>query len=108
MPGLILHLGATVMCPHAGTATPSAPVPRVTVSGQPVVAVTSPYVIAGCTFPAMTGGNSPPCVTAQFTTPATRVTAMGQPVLLNTSVATTVPNGTPLIVSVTQVRVTAQ
>ena len=36
MPGPLLHLGATVLCAHGGQATPSAPVPRVQVSGQPV------------------------------------------------------------------------
>jgi len=35
MPGFILHLGATVICSHGGQATPSAPFPRVLVSGQP-------------------------------------------------------------------------
>lgn len=108
MPGFILHLGATVMCVHSGTATPTAPNPRVSVTGQPVTVLTTPYTIAGCTFPAMTGGNSPPCVTAQFTVGATRVMAGGQPVLVQSSQATCVPNGTPVIISVTQTRVTAQ
>jgi len=48
MPAPVLHLGATVLCSHAGQATPLAPFPRVTVSGQPVVTLTSPYAIAGC------------------------------------------------------------
>jgi len=39
MPAPMLHLGATVLCSHAGQATPVAPFPRVTVSGQPVVTV---------------------------------------------------------------------
>ena len=37
MPGPILHLGATVTCSHGGQAQPTAPNPRVLVSGQPVV-----------------------------------------------------------------------
>jgi hypothetical protein len=48
MPAPVLHLGATVLCTHAGQATPLAPFPRVTVSGQPVVTLTSPYAIAAC------------------------------------------------------------
>ncbi len=36
MPAPILHLGATVLCTHAGQATPLAPFPRVLLSGQPV------------------------------------------------------------------------
>jgi hypothetical protein len=105
MPGFLLHLGATVMCAHAGQANPTAPNPAVTVSGQPTVTIAAPYVIAGCTFPPPTAGNGP-CVTAQFTTAATRITSNGQPLLLLDSQAICVPTGTPLIVAVTQTRVT--
>ncbi len=107
MPGFMLHSGAVVQCMHVGTAQPTVVNPRVTVSAQPIVTLASPYAIAGCTFPAMTGGNSPPCATAQFTTFAARVTAMGQPVLLIDSQATCVPTGTPLLITTTQLRVTA-
>ena len=106
MPGFILHLGATVMCAHAGQATPAAPNPRVMVSGQPTVTLASPYLVAGCPF-VPPGGNGP-CVTAQFVTAATRVTSNGQPLLLLDSQAICAPTGTPLLILVTQVRVTAQ
>jgi hypothetical protein len=106
MPGFMLHVGAAVQCVHAGTAQPTAPNPRVTLTGQPIVTIACPYTIAGCTFPAMSNG-APPCVTAQFTTSAVRVTAMGQPVLLIDSQATCVPTGTPLLIATTQIRVTA-
>jgi hypothetical protein len=46
-------------------------------------------------------------VTAQFVTAATRVTSNGQPLLLLDSQATCVPTGTPLLVVLTQTRVTA-
>ena len=42
MPAPILHLGATVLCTHAGQATPMAPFPRVLVSAQPVVTLATP------------------------------------------------------------------
>lgn len=106
MPGFMLHQGAVVLCTHAGTAQPTAPNPRVTLTGQPIVTLASPYTIAGCTFPAMSSG-APPCATAQFTTAAARVTAMGQPVLLIDSQATCIPTGTPLLIATTQIRVTA-
>ena len=51
MPGFLLHLGATVLCSHAGQAQPTAVNPRVLVNGQPIVTMTSPYVVAGCTLP---------------------------------------------------------
>jgi hypothetical protein len=106
MPGLILHVGATVTCSHGGQATPAANVPRVLVSGQPVVVAPTPYIIAGCAFPPPPAGNGP-CVTGQFTTPATRVLAMGMPVLINASPSLCAPTGTPMIPAVVQARVIA-
>lgn len=103
MPGFVLHLGATVMCAHAGQAQPTAPNPRVRVSGQPIVTQTTTYTIAGCPF--NISGAPSPCVTAQWVTAATRVRAGGVPVLLQDSQAVCTPNGTPLNIVVTQVRV---
>jgi uncharacterized Zn-binding protein involved in type VI secretion len=106
MPGLILHLGATITCSHAGQATPAASMPRVLVSGQPVVVAGTPYVIAGCPLPPPIAANGP-CVTGQFTTPATRVLVNGMPVLINASPSLCAPTGTPLIPAIVQTRVVA-
>src|SRR5262245_64423776 len=76
MPGFILHLGATVICAHAGQATPLAPFPRVLVSGQPITTLSSPYAVAGCPFPPASGG---PCATAPWVLGAARVLAGGGP-----------------------------
>jgi hypothetical protein len=103
MPGPLLHIGASVLCAHGGTATPTAPNPRVAVGGQPTVLMTTPYAIAGCPF--TTGGNPQPCVTAQWTVAAKRVTSNGQPVVLMDSQALCVPNGTPLVPVSAQTRV---
>jgi hypothetical protein len=103
MPGTIVHLGATVLCTHAGQATPVAINARVLVNGMPVATLASPYVVAGC---ALTGTPVPPCVTAQWITGATRVLAAGVPVLLNLGQSVCVPTGTPLLVVATQTRVT--
>jgi hypothetical protein len=105
VPGLLVHVGATVLCAHAGQAQPTAPNPRVTVSGQPTVTMSAPWVVAGCTLPPQAGG---PCVSAQWTTAATRVTANGVPLLLLDSQAVCAPTGTPLTVVQTQTRVSAQ
>jgi uncharacterized Zn-binding protein involved in type VI secretion len=102
MPGFVVHLGATVVCMHAGQAQPTAPNPRVLVSGQPVTTQAAPYVVAGC---ALTGTPNPPCVTGQFVTAATRVFTGGIPVLLQDSQAVCVPTGTGLLVVATQTRV---
>ena len=106
MPGFLVHLGATVLCSHAGQAQPTVPNPRVLVSGQPTVTIAAPYVIAGCAFPPPPAGNGP-CVTAQFVTAATRVTSNAQPLLLLDSQAIAVPTGTPLMIVMTQMRTTA-
>ena len=103
MPGFLLHFGATVLCAHAGQATPTVVNPRVTVSGQPTVTLAAPYVVAGCALPPNAGG---PCVTAQWVSAATRITSNGQPLLLLDSQAICAPTGTPLLIVVTQTRVT--
>jgi uncharacterized Zn-binding protein involved in type VI secretion len=104
MPGPLLHVGATVLCAHAGQAQPTVPYPRVLVSGQPIVLQTTPYVIAGCTFPPPPAANGP-CITAQWVSGSTRILANGVPVLLLGSQAICAPTGTPLIPSITQTRV---
>ena len=107
MPGFLLHVGATVLCAHAGQAQATVPNPRVTVSGQPTVTISGPYTVAGCVMPPPPNGNGP-CVTAQFASAATRITSNGQPLLLFDSQATCIPTGTPLLIILTQVRVTGQ
>ena len=105
MPGFLLHVGATVLCSHAGQAQATVPNPRVQVSGQPTVTMAAPYVVAGCTLPPPPAANGP-CVTAQWVTAATRITSNGQSLLLFDSQAICVPTGTPLMVLVTQTRTT--
>jgi len=105
MPGFLLHLGATVLCSHAGQATPVVVNPRVLVGGQPTVTLSSPYVIAGCALPPPPAANGP-CVTGQFITSATRITSNGQPLLLFDSQSICAPTGTPMIIVATQTRAT--
>ena len=104
MPGFLLHLGATVLCAHGGQAQPTTVNPRVLVNGQPIVTLPTPYVVSGCALPPPPAANGP-CVTAQFMTAATRITSNGQPVLLLDSQAICAPTGTPLLIVMTQTRV---
>jgi hypothetical protein len=104
MPGFLLHMGATVLCMHAGQAMPTTTNPRVRVGGQYVVTQPSSYTVAGCTLPPPPTANGP-CATAQWITAATRVRAGGMPVLLQDSQAICAPTGTGLNVVATQVRV---
>lgn len=103
MPGYVLHQGATVLCLHGGQAQATAPNPRVKVAGQMVVTQSAPHTVAGCPF--VVGTAPSPCVTAQWVSAATRVLAGGVPVLLQDSQAVCAPNGTPVSIIVTQVRV---
>jgi len=104
MPGYLLHLGATVMCMHAGQAQPMIVSPRVLVKGQPVVTQTSVFTIVGCTLPPPAASNGP-CVTAQWVSASTRIRAEGVPVLLQDSQAICIPSGTGLNAVQTQMSV---
>ena len=95
-----------MQCSHGGSAQPTVPNPRVLAMGQPTVTIAAPYVVAGCAFPPPPAANGP-CVTAQFITSALRVTSNGQPLLLFDSQSICAPTGTPLLILVTQTRVTA-
>lgn len=106
MPGFLVHVGATVLCSHAGQAQPTAPNARVLVNGMPTVLITAPYVVAGCTFPPPPAANGP-CVTAQWISGTTRVLSNGQPLVVQSSTAICAPTGTPLMITVTQTRVSA-
>lgn len=106
MPGFIVHLGATVLCSHGGQATPTAPFPRVMVSGQPVMTLAAPCVVTGCSMPPPTAGNGP-CITGQWLVGSTRVLAGGVPLVVQSSASVCAPTGTPLMVVATQTRVSA-
>ena len=103
MAASLLHVGATVLCLHAGQAQPVASSPRVKVGGQAVVTQPTSYTIAGCTLPPPPAANGP-CVTATWMTAATRVRASQVPVLLQSGQAVCAPTGTGLNVVVAQVR----
>lgn len=104
MPGPIVHVGATVMCSHAGSAVATTPFPRVTVSGRPVVTLATQYAVVGC---ALTGTPTPPCLTGQWVVGAVRVLAGGAPVALQSGTSLTTPTGTPMLPLVVQPRAVA-
>ena len=84
------------------------PNPRVTVMGQPTVTMAAPYVVAGCALPPPPAANGP-CVTGAVD-PADGLVAghLERPaaaVVVN-SQAICAPTGTPLLIAVTQTRVT--
>jgi hypothetical protein len=103
VPAPALHLGAVVLCSHAGPATPVAPFPRVLLSAQPAVTIASPYAITGCALSA----SGTPCVTGQWITGAARVLAGGAPLATMIGASTCIPNGTPMVPVNAQPRVLA-
>jgi hypothetical protein len=105
VPGYLVTVTSAVTCTHAGLAKPTVPNPRVKVLMQPTVLITSPYVVAGCPF--NVGVSPVPCVTGQWLTGTTRVLSNKQPLVVQVGQSTCAPNGTPMVVRGTQVRVKA-
>ena len=104
MPGFLAHQGSTVLCAHAGQAAPTAPNPRVKLSGNAAVLLPTPWTVSACPFPPNSGG---PCVTASWTSGTVRVMSGHQPLVIQGGSALCAPTGVPLTVTVNQVRVKA-
>lgn len=100
----LLHVGATIMCPHAGQVSVVSSNTRVLLGGQPAATASDTFMIAGCPF--QTPVPKPqPCMTVRWISPAVRVKINGQPALLQTSSglcnsAEQIPQGPPNVVVV--------
>ncbi|MDI1298076.1 hypothetical protein [Methylotenera sp.] len=105
MAGFLVNAGAQVLCSHAGVATPTALNPRVLVSGQNTILITTPYAVAGCALSSPPANS--PCVTAQWLAGSQRVTSNGQPLVVQGGLSICAPTGMPLIIAATQTRVSA-
>lgn len=108
MPGFLVHVGASAICPHGGQVSVVSTNVRVKAGGQPVATLADTYPIAGCAF-TVPGPKPQPCVKVQWLTPAARVLIGGQPAILQASnglclSAEQIPGGPPNVVA-TQVRV---
>ena len=106
MPGFLMHVGATAICPHGGQVSTISTNARVLVGGQPVATFGDVYLVAGCAF--TVGPKPQPCVKVQWLVPAARVLVNGQPAILQTSTGICqsveqIPQGAPTVV-VAQVR----
>ena len=105
MPGFLFHVGATVICAHGGQAQPTAPNPRVLVSGQPSVRWPRPrWSPAARSCPSAPR----PCVTAQWLIGTTRVTSNGQPLACRAARRSARRPARRCCRSATQTRVTAE
>lgn len=107
MPGFVLHVGATAICPHGGQVTILTTNTRVLVGGQPVATLPDTYTVAGCAF-TIPPGKPQPCVFVKWLVPATRILVGGKPAILQNSTgicqsAEQIPQGPPTVI-MTQVR----
>jgi hypothetical protein len=109
VPGQIVNVGATGMCPHGGQVSIVSSNTRVMLGGQPAATFSDTFMIAGCAF--TVGPKPQPCVKVQWLVPAMRVLVNQPPVILLNSTglclsAEQIPQGPPNVV-VTQLRVKA-
>jgi hypothetical protein len=105
MSGNLLHVNATVTCPHGGQVTDLPAQSRVLVSGHPAATVADVFTVAGCTF--SVGTKPQPCVTVRWVTPSARIQINGSPAVLAASAgvcqsAEQIPQGPPLVSVVQQ------
>ena len=111
MPGLFLHTGALVQCPHLAPAMIAPAQTKVLVSGQPVATANAKITVAGCTNPPPPATPPSPCVTITWQLLSTRVKVGGQAVLLQPGPGTgpglcqnpsQVPQGPPTVSQIQQ------
>ncbi len=107
MPGYLIQVSASIMCPHGGQISINSTNTRVKAGGQPVTTTADIFTISGCSF--MVANKPQPCVKVQWIVPASRVKVGGNPIVLQSSTglcqsAEQIPQGPPNVTS-TQTRV---
>lgn len=110
MTGYLMHVNATVNCPHGGHASYLPAQMRVRVTDQLAASVAGLWTVTGCPF--TVAGTPQPCVTIRWLTPSGRITLSGSPAELSNPVGTCfsaaqIPQG-PAAISVVQRRVAGQ
>lgn len=105
MPGFLLNTIPTVKCAHGGTASATIISKKVFVDGKPVVIQPDPFAVAACPF-TTPAGNPLPCLKLIWSKPSTKITTDLMPVLLTDSMANTIPNAVPVIITPSQTKVT--
>jgi hypothetical protein len=109
MPGSLVQVGATAMCPHGGSVSIVSSNTRVKLNGQAAATMSDTFTIAGCSF-TIPPSKPQPCMTVKWLMPALRVKVNGQAVVLQTSTGLCqtgeqIPQGPPNVVSA-QLKVT--
>jgi hypothetical protein len=105
--GFLVHVGATIICPHAGQASCITSNTRVLASGQPIVTQADTFPITGCPF-TVPVATPHPCVAIRWLVPSLRILVGGKAAILQDSTgicqsADQAPQGPANIVA-TQIR----
>lgn len=108
MPGYLLHVGITALCPHGGQVSVTSTNTKVKVGGQAVAVMGDTFQVAGCAF-TLPNGKPQPCMKVQWLVTAMRVKVGGKAVILQSSTglcqsAEQIPQGPPNV-TVTQTKV---
>jgi hypothetical protein len=109
MPGPLVTVAATIICPHGIPVQSMPSAPRVMAGGAPVITFADTNVVSGCPF--MAGPVPMPCVRVQWLMGTTRVLVGGQPAVIQGGTGLAIaaqgsPNGPAQVVQ-TQPRVVA-
>ncbi len=103
MPGYLLDVNSTLMCPHSGQFSIVTSNTQVKLGGQLAVTQQDTYTVSGCPF-TLPNGVAHPCVLAKWMVVATRVKIGGNFAVLKDSnalcqAADQVPQGPPNVVA---------
>jgi hypothetical protein len=110
MPGLVLNVTATIMCPHGGRAILTTSNSRLLVGGAPALTMADVHMIAGCAFTIALKPS--PCLRIQWIPGSTKLMANGVPVITTENVGLCLspeqaPQGPCVIANPGQARITA-
>lgn len=108
MPGFLMQVGTTAICPHGGQMSIITTNTKVLLGGQPATTMSDTFLIGGCAF-TIPPGKPQPCVLVKWMTPASRIMIGGKPAILQNSVGLCqsveqIPQGPPNVI-MTQIRV---
>lgn len=110
MPGNLLTIASTIMCPHGGQAILFTANVRATADGAPVLLETDVHPVVGCPF--TIGLKYSPCVQIRWSGGAARAGINGVPALVQSSIGLCLsPEGAPqgvATIASTQLKVAAQ
>lgn len=110
MPGNLLTIASTIMCPHGGQAILFTSNARTTADGAPVLLESDVHAVVGCPF--TIGPKYSPCVQIAWSGGAAKAAVDGVPALVQSSIGLCKsPEGAPqgvAVISSTQAKVAAQ